>query len=59
MEGASESLLPQVGGVNIQQVGGGLSTVQEGGSESLLPQAGGVTITPVQGGGGKCLSGKC
>ena len=59
MEGASESLLPQVGGVDIQQVGGGLSTVQEGGSESLLPQAGGVTITPVQGGGGKCLSGKC
>jgi len=58
MEG-SDSLLPQVGGVNIQQVGGGLSTVQQGGSESLLPQAGGVTITPVQGGGGKCLSGKC
>lgn len=49
MEG-SESLLPQVGGVKIEQVGGSLSIVQEGGSESLLPQVGGVEIQQVGGG---------
>ena len=62
--GGSPSLLPMVGGVQIEQVGGGLvsqSGFSGNSTESLLPSvpAIGGGIERVQGGGGECLSGKC
>ena len=63
--GGSPSLLPMVGGVHIEQVGGGLSasssSSSSSSSESLLPSVAAIGggIERVQSGGGECLSGKC